>query len=87
MMRTFAIGFGDFTHYFNFHWASIFYLFEALTMPPVEVSIPDTERCILILGILRLPGMEIMGKTSIPWNLLTGHVVRYLLLDKISADD
>jgi hypothetical protein len=43
MMRTFAIGFGDFTHYFNFHWASIFYLFEALTMPPVEVSSPDTS--------------------------------------------
>jgi len=38
MMRTFAIGFGDFTNYFNFRWASTFYLFEALTMPPVEVS-------------------------------------------------
>jgi hypothetical protein len=39
MMRTFAIGFGDFTNYFNFRWASTFYLFEALLMPPVEVSI------------------------------------------------
>jgi len=41
MMRTFAIGFGDFTHYFNYHWASIFYLFEALTMPPVEARTPQ----------------------------------------------
>jgi hypothetical protein len=38
MMRTFGAGFGDITHYFNYYWASIFYLFEALTMPPVEVG-------------------------------------------------
>jgi hypothetical protein len=40
MMRTFGTGFGDITHYFNYRWASGFYLFEALTMPPVEVSHP-----------------------------------------------
>jgi hypothetical protein len=74
-MRTFAIGFGDFTHYFNYHWASVFYLFEALTMPPVEVSTLIDVKVYTDTRHFSLTGHEIMGKTSIPWDLLAGHVV------------
>jgi len=49
-MRTFGTGFGDITHYFNYRWASGFYLFEALTMPPVEVSRARVESIAYGLG-------------------------------------